>query len=193
MQLERILLVTLVSSTFMVHEAAGQSDGRNRILQDNLLDRLVGQRRVERTMRGRTTSRLAKCPPPGDTLSLLQPGDSAFNDAKSVTSFLDRRGFTVRCVTRSVMTGTAGVGKVAGFQTDRGTVTVFFVPLSERFHASSIRTDHGYRITYSKAGQHPAHVVVRSNGPEYFFQRSGWIFSVLTAQLAETLGKALDS
>jgi hypothetical protein len=141
---------------------------------------------------GSQTVRLAQCPPPGDTLSLLQPGDSAFSDAKAVTSFLNRRGFTVRCVTRSVMFGTAGVGNVAGFQTDRGTVTVFFVPVSESFHASSIRTDHGYRITYSKAGQHPAHVVVRSDGPEYFFQHSGWIFNVFTPQLAEALRKALQ-
>jgi hypothetical protein len=90
-----------------------------------------------------------------------------------------------------VKTGTAGVGKVAGLQTDRGTVTLFFVPVSESFHASSVRTDHGYRITYSKAGQHPAHVVVRSNGPEYFFQRGGWIFKVFTPQMAEAMRKAL--
>ena len=56
MRLKCILLVTLVSSTFLVQEAVGQSDGRNRILQDSLLDRLVGKWMVERTMHSRTTS-----------------------------------------------------------------------------------------------------------------------------------------
>jgi hypothetical protein len=56
MRLKWLLFATLVSSTFMVQEAAGQSDGRNRILQDSLLDRFVGQWRVERTMHSRTTS-----------------------------------------------------------------------------------------------------------------------------------------
>ena len=56
MRLKCILLVSVVATAFTAQEAVGQVDGRNRVVQDSLLDRLVGHWNVERTMQGRATS-----------------------------------------------------------------------------------------------------------------------------------------
>src|ERR1700687_1172322 len=56
MRVKCILFVSSVATTFIAQAAVGQVDGRNRVLQDSVLDRLVGHWNVERTMQGRTTS-----------------------------------------------------------------------------------------------------------------------------------------
>ena len=56
MRVKYILLVSVVVTTFTAQAAVGQVDGRNRVVQDSILDRLVGHWNVERTMQGRTTS-----------------------------------------------------------------------------------------------------------------------------------------
>lgn len=57
MRLKRILLALLVgaASSARGQETVPPLDGRQRLLQDSLLDHLAGDWRVERTMRGRTT------------------------------------------------------------------------------------------------------------------------------------------
>jgi hypothetical protein len=109
-------------------------------------------------------TRLAPCPATGDTLSLLQPHDSAFQQAPMVKNDLERGGLVVRCVTRSVLQGLAGVGNVAGFQTSRGTITVLFVPASEHFRLMQHRTTHGYQLIYEKEGPHPARSIITTDG-----------------------------
>ena len=91
------------------------------------------------------------------------------------------------------LSGLAGIGKIAAFQTARGTITVFFVPASEAFLLSETRTPRGYRITYSKRGLHPARTVVDANNAQYVVQREGWYFHVLDASLAEDLRQAIGS
>jgi hypothetical protein len=135
--------------------------------------------------------RPAPCPPPGDTVSLLQRSDSAIGEAKEVADFLNRSGLTVRCVTRSEWSGLAGIGNVAAFQTARGTITVFFVPATEGFLLTETRTSRGYRITYSKRGAHPARTVVDADNAQYVVQREGWYFHVLDAALADDLRQAV--
>ena len=55
--------------------------------------------------RVQTPERVAACPPPTDTLSLLQPSDAAYRDTPAVKRFLEQRGFVVRCITRSTAGG----------------------------------------------------------------------------------------
>ncbi len=57
MRLNWVLLAALVgvASSVAAQEPAAPVDGRQRIMQDSLLDHLVGQWRLERSMRGRTT------------------------------------------------------------------------------------------------------------------------------------------
>lgn len=135
------------------------------------------------------TRQLAPCPDAHDTLSLLQPTDSAFADAKSVVSFLNRAGFTVRCVTRSIDNGLANVGKIAGFQTTRGTITVFLVPANERFQLSQVWTAHGYRLTYTKTGPHPSRTVLETDmrRPFEWLDHHGWYFEVTDSAVAADL------
>jgi hypothetical protein len=120
-------------------------------------------------------------------VSLLQPTDSAFGEAKLVVSFLNNSGMDVRCVTRSEWSGLAGIGSVADFQTIRGTITVFFVNPSEGFLLTEKRTPRGYRITYSKGRPHPARTTVNADNAQYVVQREGWYFHVIDASLAEAL------
>jgi hypothetical protein len=135
--------------------------------------------------------RPAPCPPPGDTVSLLQRSDSAFAEARDVAEFLNRSGLTVRCVTRSDWSGLAGIGNVAAFQTARGTITVFFVPEREGFRLTETRTPRGYRITYAKRGAHPARTVIDADNAQYVIQRERWYFHVLDASLAGDLRQAV--
>jgi hypothetical protein len=138
-----------------------------------------------------TSRRTAPCPARGDTVSLLQPTDSAFGEARRVSAFLTNAGLDVLCVTRSEWTGLVGVGNVAAFQTARGTITVFLIPPAERFLLVEKRTPRGYRITYSKAGVHPARTVMDTNNAQYVIQRRGWYFHVIDASLAEVLRVAV--
>lgn len=57
MRLKRILLALLVgaASPARGQETVPPLDGRQRLMQDSLLDHLAGDWRVERIMRGRTT------------------------------------------------------------------------------------------------------------------------------------------
>jgi hypothetical protein len=125
-------------------------------------------------------------------LSLLEPGDSAYPYAAKAADFLQRHGFVVRCVTRSVMAGTIGIGKVAAFQTDRGTITIFFVRASERVTVFEDRTKHGYRYTFTKEGRHPATALVKDGGRAYYFHRGDWLIQVWLPELATDLRKILD-
>jgi hypothetical protein len=59
--------------------------------------------------------------------TVIRP-DSVYPQAPAVREFLSRNGYPVRCVTHSIMEGTAQLHDVAGFQTDQGTFTVFFLP-----------------------------------------------------------------
>jgi hypothetical protein len=58
----RVLFATALIGTApaaKAQEAAPPLDGRERVMQDSLLDHLAGEWRVERTMRGRTTGSVA--------------------------------------------------------------------------------------------------------------------------------------
>ena len=140
-----------------------------------------------------TTPRLTPCPAKSDTTSLLQPTDSAFGEAKVIATFLNRAGFSVRCVTRSDWAGLAGIGNVATFQTSRGTITVFIVQPSERFQMAVMRSTRGYRITYSKRGAHPTRTVIDANNPEYVVERGSWYFHILDASLAGEVREAVQN
>ena len=126
------------------------------------------------------------CPSAGDTLSLLQPSDSAFADARALAAQFDRAGLSVRCITRSVWTSLAGVGKVAGLQTARGTITVFFVPSEEHFELKQRPTRRGYQLTYIKDGPHPARTVLSTDAkrPVAWIARDGRYFQVMEPALA---------
>jgi hypothetical protein len=140
-----------------------------------------------------TTPRLAPCPAKGDTASLLQPTDSAFAEAKLIATFLNRAGFSIRCVTRSVWAGLAGIGNVAAFQTNRGIITVFIVQPSEQFRMLVNRSPRGYRITYSKRGAHPTRTVIDATNPEYVVERESWYFHMLDASLAGAVREAVEN
>ena len=131
-----------------------------------------------------TLRQLAPCPPPRDTLSLLQPSDSAFGDAPAFADFLRHHGFVVRCITRSTAAGLLGIGRVAGFQTDQGTITVLFVPEQDRVDVTEARTTQGYRYTFVKSGLHPGHEVLSTTGPVYYLARGPWLMEIWDARLA---------
>lgn len=131
-----------------------------------------------------TQRRLAPCPPPGDTVSLLQPSDSAFGDAPAVSAFLRQHGFVVRCVTRSTAAGLLGIGRVAGFQTDQGTITVFFVPEADRVAVTEARTAKGYRYAFVRSGLHPARAIVNTTGPVYYVAWGSWFMEIWDVGLA---------
>ena len=131
-----------------------------------------------------TPRQLAPCPQQRDTLSLLQPSDSAFGDAPAFADFLRHLGFVVRCITRSTAAGLLGIGRVAGFQTDLGTITVLFVPEPDRVDVTEARTTQGYRYTFVKSGLHPAHAVLNTAGPVYYLARGAWLMEIWDASLA---------
>ena len=130
------------------------------------------------------TPQLGPCPPPSDTLSLLQPSDSAFQDAPAVADFLRHHGLVVRCITRSTAAGLLGIGRVAGFQTDQGTITVLFIPEQDRVDFTEARTATGYRYTFVKSGLHPAHAVLSTTGRVYYLARGPWFMEIWDAGLA---------
>ena len=136
---------------------------------------------------------LPACPPPGDTLSLLQPSDSAFADAQAVAARFDHAGLGVRCITRSVWTSLAGVGKVAGLQTVRGTVTVFFVPIQEHFELQQRPTAQGYEMIYSKGGVHAARTALRTDAKRAvaWIARGGRYYQITEPTLAREVERIL--
>ena len=136
---------------------------------------------------GQSPRRLPPCPPPGDTLSLLQPSDSAYGDAPAVSRFLQQRGFVVRCVTRSIDYGLLGIGRLAGFQTDRGTITVFFLPDAERVQVAEAPIRGGYRYTFVKPGRPPARAIQNVNGRLYYLARGDWFIEMWDSALATQL------
>lgn len=135
------------------------------------------------------------CPPRGDTLSLLQPSDSAFTDAQALAVSFDRAGLSVRCITRSVWAGLAGVGKVAGLQTVRGTVTVFFVPTGEDFGLQQQPTSRGYRLTYHKAGPHPSRTILAGGArrPLAWFAQDGRYYQTMDSTLSREVRRIVTA
>jgi len=141
--------------------------------------------------RAQTASAPTPCPASNDTLSLLQPQDSAYSTAPKIAAYLQQHGFSVHCITRSTSLGTAGLWNVAGFQTDRGTITVLVLPRGEDVLVSEQRTGSGYRYTFTRSGAPPRHYVVNVNGKVYYLKHGQWIFEVWDPKLAAALRAAL--
>jgi hypothetical protein len=53
-----------------------------------------------------------------------------------------------RAVTRTTFEGTLGVGRAAGFQTDRGPIAVLFFAGAGRVRVQRYKTSHGYRYRF---------------------------------------------
>jgi hypothetical protein len=133
----------------------------------------------------------------GDSVRLFVP-DSGLRDAPLVSEFLRRRGFVVHCITNSKMQGTAGLQNVVGFQTDKGTITVFFLAAEEAVQIAESRVASGrlrgyyrYDFTRTRAGSRPQKYFTNVNGPWYFLHRGQWLLMVGEARLAETLQRML--
>jgi hypothetical protein len=131
------------------------------------------------------------CPPATDTLSLLQPGDSAYTDAPAVSLFLKAHHFTVRCVTRTKFEGFFGVRRAAAFQTDQGPITVLFFEGADRARVQQEKTAKGYRYWL----QNPPHPGIGAaenvNGPLYFMARGRWFIIAPDGKVAATLARAV--
>jgi hypothetical protein len=131
------------------------------------------------------------CPPPGDTMSLLQPGDSAYTDAPAVALFLQRHHFAVHCVTRTKLEGFLGVRRAAAFQTDRGPIVVLFFEGAERVRVQQNKTSKGYRYRF----QNPPHPGVGDvqivDGPLFIVAHARWFIIAPDAQVAATLSRAM--
>ena len=131
------------------------------------------------------------CPPATDTLSLLQPGDSAYTDAPAVSLFLQAHHFTVRCVTRTKFEGFFGVRRAAAFQTDQGPITVLFFEGADRARVQQEKTSKGYRYWL----QNPPHPGIGAaenvNGPLYFTARGRWFIIAPDGKVAAALARAI--
>jgi hypothetical protein len=135
----------------------------------------------------------------GDSLRLFVP-DTSLRDVPLVSQFLRKQGFVVHCITNSKMQGTAGLQNVAGFQTDQGTITVFFLAPGEQVQIAESRVSSGrlhgyyrYDFTRTRAGLRPQKYFTNVNGPWYFLHRKQWLLVVGEAPLAETLRRMLAS
>jgi len=130
---------------------------------------------------------IARCP------SVAIRPDSTLPQAQAVREFLGRNGYLVRCITYSKMEGTAQLRDVAGFQTDQGTFTVFFIPSGEDVQVTEERVTSGrlrgyYRYTFTRtASGHVHHYAITVNGPEYYVRYHDWLLLVWDATLADVL------
>lgn len=142
--------------------------------------------------KAQASTRYPICPPPGDTLSLLQPGDSAYRYAPAVVAFLHQHGIETRCLTRSTSTGIAGLYNVAGLQTDQGTVTVLFMQPNRHLHVTETPTTHGYRYTFASMGSRDRPYVMNTDGRSYFMVHDSWLIEVFDPRLAAIIQRMLD-
>jgi hypothetical protein len=130
------------------------------------------------------------CPPAGDTLSLLQPGDSAYLDAPAFAQFLRVHDFDVRCVTRTVLEGFLGVERAAGFQTDKGPISVIFFAGADRVRVRERKTPSGYRYTFRNQPHPGVGDVLDVNGPLYLVAHGDWFIFAPDAQVAAALRRS---
>ena len=127
------------------------------------------------------------CPPPGDTLSLLQPRDSAFADADTFATFLRSHGMVLNCITRTTIEGELGVRRAAGFQTDRGPIMVLFFAGAGRVRVEERRTSRGYHYRFRNAPHPGVRDSIDTDGPMHFVTHGSWFILAPDAAVAATL------
>ncbi len=131
------------------------------------------------------------CPPPGDTMTRLQPGDPAYTDAPAVALFLQAHHFAVHCVTRTKFEGFFGVRRAAAFQTDQGPIAVLFFEGAERVRVEQRKTSKGYRYWFQNPPYPGIGTVENVNGPLYFVARARWFIIAPDAPVAAMIARAV--
>ena len=137
----------------------------------------------------------APCPPPGDTLSLLQPQDPGYGEALEFGHFLQSHHIGLRCITRTTL-GSYFLGepKSAGFQTDLGPISVSFLPPpdgAERVTTVLTVSRGHYRYTFrTKQPRLTNHQVIDSDAPLHLLVRGPW-FIFVDSRAEEALRLAL--
>ena len=132
----------------------------------------------------------SRCPPPGNTSSLLQASDAAYAKAPSFAMLLQARHFIVHCVTRTTLQGTLGVQSAAGFQTNKGPISVLFFDGAEQLRVFERKTPKGYRYRFQHAPHPGIGDVLDVDGPMYFVIRGCWLVVASDADVAATLSDA---
>jgi hypothetical protein len=128
-----------------------------------------------------------RCPPPGDTLSLLQPQDPAYSAADTFANFLRAHGFAVSCVTRTTTEGLLGVRKAAAFQTDEGPIAVLFFSGAAQVIVEGQKTSRGYHYQFRNGPHRGVGDVLDVDGPLFVAAHGGWFTIAPTAGVAAAL------
>jgi hypothetical protein len=130
-------------------------------------------------------------------VSLLQPTDTAYDDATEFERFLKAQGLTVRSVHRSHLEGFfQGIEKAAFFRTDKGVVEVAFFPGphdAEKLRVTyskgqSAVVPHQYRIEGQPTNPDG---VIQAAYPVYFTFHRSWYIVTSEAELDAILKRGL--
>lgn len=137
----------------------------------------------------------APCPPPGDTMSLLQPQDPGYSEALEFGQFLQKHHINLRCITRTTFNYLLGESKAAGFQTDVGTISVVFFPAPNGAERVTIglTVSHGlYRYTFrTKQAGLTGRQLIKVDAPLHFMIRGGWFILLVDSRAEQPLRLAL--
>jgi hypothetical protein len=130
-------------------------------------------------------------------VSLLQPTDTAYDDATEFERFLKAQGLTVRSVHRSHLEGFfRGVDKAAFFRTDKGVVEVAFFPGpldAEKVRIIYIRGESAavpHRYCIEGQPTNPDGVIQAAN-PVYFTLHRSWYIVTSESELDAILKRGL--
>ena len=126
----------------------------------------------------------------------LQASDPAYEDAMALARTLGDRGFTVRCIAPSKMTGTfAGQKGAALFRTNRGNFEALFLPKPQTFdHLDIVERKESGRYLYSFSGRPapwPANLIDGPR-PTFFIKHMNRLVVAQDKATADALGAALE-
>ena len=138
----------------------------------------------------------ATCPPPGDTMSLLQPQDPGYGEAQEFGRFLECHHIGLRCITRTkIPSYLLGEAKSAGFETDLGGLGVAFFPPpygAERVTTKLTVSRGQYRYTFrTRQTGLRNQEVMKSDAPFHLLVKGPWFIFTFDPRVEERLRLAL--
>lgn len=130
-----------------------------------------------------------------DLRALLQPGDSAYAMAMSLAQTLGTKGFTVKCVLRSKMSGLfKGQKGEALFRTHLGDFEAIFLPKEITFEQMTVierRRNGWYNYSFEGDPEPLPPNEIQSPRRQFFVMQSNFLLETSSDELAEKLRLAV--
>jgi len=130
-----------------------------------------------------------------DTSAALSPADSGYADAVAFGRWLEDRGFRVRLVARSQVSGFMGEPRAASYLTDRGNFAVVFFPAhdgAERVRITCELKRGQYLYTYRTHQPGLRRVLTeRHDSPQRFVVKGRWFIFVWDGATEQALKDVL--